>query len=463
MREFDRFRAQEILLIGMGFERFLDRYPLHQRVITMKIIPAILVALTVAAQCVSAQILQGRLVTSAFAFQQQDSGSSASHLYGYQSVQLSFIKGDYTLSTYFQGWNDFSGPTKNNGTLRLYNLYFHWRNIANYGDLTFGRQTIFAGTGIGTIDGLKAVGRFLDNKVKVVGYAGPLAQPSLGAQPVDNIWDNAMYGGQVVVAPVEFGQASVSYMHKQLQPEAYSAIRRDSLFNPYLAEIRPSASIEEYLSADVSGEYDMVYGYLRYDHDLQAEKMARFQFFTRVKPLERFGITAEYMKREPRISYNSIFSAFTYNSLEEFEVGLEYHVHHFRDLHVFGKYGQVSFGDETSQQYIFGGSWKYISASASSISGYNGTINAASFNAGYPFMNNTLTPTLMVSYGRYKLSRYETKRESVLSGALGVVYRPLPVLSFDTQVQWIQNKIYKNDVRMFFRASYLLNERLTLF
>lgn len=430
----------------------------------MKIIPALLLSLAVVTSCSNAQILRGRLVSSAFAWQLHDTvGVSSNHLYGYQTVQLSLIKDNYTLSTYVQGWNDFSGPTKNNGTLRLYNLYFNWRNIADLGELTLGRQTVFAGAGIGTIDGIKAVGRFFDNKVKVVGYAGPLAPPSLGAQSTENIWDNAMYGGQVVVAPVDFGRASISYMRKQLQPEAYQALRRDSLLNPYLVDIRPSASVEEILSGDLSAEYDMVYAYLRYDHDLKFETMSRFQFFTRVKPIERFGVTAEYIQREPRISYNSIFSAFTYNSLQNYEFGLEYEVHYVKDLQVFGKYGAVKYDNESSEQYTFGANWRNISASASSISGYNGTINAASINAGYPLMDNKLTPTLMFSYGRYKLSRYDKGRVDALSGALGVVYRPTTVLSFDTQVQMVANKIYKNDVRLFFRVSYLLNERLSLF
>ena len=430
----------------------------------MKITAAFLVFLAVVTASANAQVLQGRLVTSAFAWQMHDTvGVSSSHLYGYQTVQLSLVKGDYTLSTYLQGWNDFSGPVKNNGTIRLYNLYFNWRNIADLGELTLGRQTIFAGAGTGTIDGIKATGRFLENKVKVIGYAGPLAPPALGAQSTEGIWDNALYGGQVVVAPVDFAQSSVSYSRKQIQPEAYSALRRDSLFNPYLVEIRPSASVEEYLSGDVSAEYDMVYGYLRYDHDLKLEKMARFQFFTRVKPIDRFGITAEYIQREPRIYYNSIFSAFTYNSLKEYEFGLEYEVQYVKDLQVFGRYGRVSYEGEKSEQYTFGANWNHISASASSISGYNGTINAGSLNAGYPLMDNMLTPTIMLSYGRYKLSRYEKNRVEVLSGALGVVYRPMTALSVDTQVQMVQNKIYKNDVRLFLRASYFLNERLTWF
>jgi len=43
------------------------------------------------------------------------------------------------------------------------------------------------------------------------------------------------------------------------------------------------------------------------------------------------------------------------------------------------------------------------------------------------------------------------------------VFRPIPVLSLDAQGQWIQNKIYKNDIRLFVRASYLFSQQLGLF
>ena len=49
-----------------------------------------------------------------------------------------------------------------------------------------------------------------------------------------------------------------------------------------------------------------------------------------------------------------------------------------------------------------------------------------------------------------------------LSGAVGAVYRPVPVLSLDAQVQWIQNKIYNNDVRLFLRGSYYFGEHLKI-
>src|SRR3972149_6195005 len=152
-------------------------------------------------------------------------------------------------------------------------------------DLSIGRQAVFAGVGTGTIDGGLATMRFLDSKVKVVGYYGSL--PSLGykAALIENAADNSMMGGQLVVAPVEFAQASVSYMKRNMRPETYFGTRRDSLFNPYLVEIKPSATAEEYLSGDLSLDYkEIVSGYARFDYDLLLEKNSRFQLFTRGTP-----------------------------------------------------------------------------------------------------------------------------------------------------------------------------------
>ena len=93
-----------------------------------------------------AQRLQARFVTSAYAWQRQDTiGKSSQHLYGYETMQLSLAGEQLSLHTYLQGFNDFAGPLSNKPTLRLYNLYFKWANIGNMLDVSLGRQAVFAG------------------------------------------------------------------------------------------------------------------------------------------------------------------------------------------------------------------------------------------------------------------------------------------------------------------------------
>jgi hypothetical protein len=110
-----------------------------------------------------------------------------------------------------------------------------------------------------------------------------------------------------------------------------------------------------------------------------------------------------------------------------------------------------------------GANGDHVSISLTRNTGYAGQLSAASANFGYPLYENKLMPTILVSYARYKLGEGATRLDNALSLALGAVYRPVPVLSFDTQAQWIQNKIYKNDLRLFLRVSYLFSQQLGIF
>jgi hypothetical protein len=405
--------------------------------------------------------MQLRLVSSASAWQQHDTvGHSSNHLFGYQIAQFSLSGEHLSFHTYLQGFNDFSGPLNNDGTVRFYNFYLKYTDLFNKVDLSLGRQAVFAGVGNGTIDGGVASVRLLDSRLKVLGYYGALPPAGQELDMISDQKNNNMFGAQVVGTPIEIARVSISYMQKNIKPDSYWALRKDSLLNPVTTEISPTAAAEQYISGDVSVDYSIISAYARSDVDLNLEKLSRIQFFTRVKVMEPFSLTGEYIHREPRLSYNSIFWVFAYNTISEYEIGAEYSL--CKDWQVFGKYGAVSYGDDNSNRITVGSSTKYTSASFSWNTGYGGDLAALSLNASYPLFNNKLTPTIMVGYAHYKLESNAPTTDA-LSGAVGAVYRPVPVLSLDAQVQWIQNKIYSNDVRLFLRGSYYFGEHLKIF
>jgi hypothetical protein len=411
---------------------------------------------------VSAQFFQLRLVSSAYAWQRQDTvGQSSHHLFGYQTAQLSLSKENVSFHSYIQGFNDFDGPLKNKGTLRFYNLYVKYADFLDMIDVSFGRQMIFAGVGNGTIDGGMLKARLFDSRLKLIGYYGALPLTNGQLKMVDDQAHNNMLGAQVAGSPASYMNLSVSYMKKLIKPETYWMTRAlDSLGGLHSVEISPTAESEQYLSGDVNIDYDIVSAYARTDVDLNLEKISRVQLFTRVKVMEPLAITGEYIHREPRLSYNTIFWVFTYNAISEYELGAEYSI--CKDWQVFGRFGNVSYGDENSNRVTLGGNMKYASASFSWNTGYGGELAAFSANAGYPLFDNKLTPTIMAGYALYKLSENTPQLDAMSLGA-GAVYRPIPILSLDMQLQWLQNNIYNNDVRLFFRASYFLRDQLNIF
>lgn len=408
----------------------------------------------------SAQRLQGRFVTSAYAWEHQGAvGSSVSHLYGYQTLQLSFATEDIQLNTYLQGFNDFAGPYKNDFQFRMYNLFLKWRNIGGIGEINVGRQYISAGAGNGVVDGALGSVRLWDSRVRLVGFWGILAPVGMKAELRDNASDNSLLGGQLVLSLIPEAEISVAYAQKRMKAPSYT--RLDSLVNPFPVEINPAAEEEQILSGELRVDSPrMLSGYFRYDYDVNGEKTSRFQLFARGRIVDELWITGEYLQREPRIAFNSFFSVFAFSEIRDYEFGLEYALS--SDWRIFGKYGAVSYGEEDQWRLTLGGSWKYFNASISHNTGDDAKISALSFTAGFPLWNRTVTPTLAASYASYKLSQYDDL-QNALSIAPGVVYRPVSWLSLDTQVQWLQNTIYKNDLRVMVRASYFFSERLDLF
>jgi hypothetical protein len=328
-------------------------------------------------------------------------------------------------------------------------------------DVSFGRQMIFAGVGNGTIDGGMLSAQLFDSRLKLIGYYGTLPVANGQLKMVDDQAHNNMLGAQVVGLPASYIKVSLSYMRKLIRPETYWMTRAlDSLGAVHSVEFTPSAESEHYLSSDVNIDYGIVSAYARTDADLNLEKISRIQLFTRIKVAEPLALTGEYIHREPRISYNSIFWVFTYNAISDYELGAEYTI--YKEWQVFGRIGNVSYGDENSNRVTIGGNMKYASASFSWNTGYGGELTSVSANAGYPLFDNKLTPTIMAGYASYKLSA-NAPQSNAMSLGVGAVYRPLPVLSLDMQVQWLRNNVYNNDMRLFFRASYFLSDQLNIF
>ena len=408
------------------------------------------------------QLFQARTVTSAYAWQRHDAvGQTENHLYGFQTFQASLADQRYSVNANLRWFNDFMGPVKNEAHLRLSTLSFKARNLFDRINVQAGRFFVYAGAGVGLMDGGQVTARLPWYPVKVTGYYGALTPTRQKLAIIENATDNAMAGFHAVVQPIQEAQFSVSYAYRSMEQETYRGIRADSLFNPYSISLSPSPRTEQLLSADASVDFSGIGDvYVRYDHDLHTEALARLNVFGRAYVMEGLAVTGEYLQREPRIAFNSIFSVFAYSTLKEAEGGVEYEF--LKDWFLIGKYGSVSYGDGTTSRVTIAANGRLVGASLSKNTTYSGDISAASVNASYPLLDNFVTPTLLVGFSQYKLDE-RAPLENALSVAGGAVVRPMPTLSVDAQIQWINNRLYANDVRLSFRLNYLFTQRLNLF
>jgi hypothetical protein len=201
-----------------------------------------------------------------------------------------------------------------------------------------------------------------------------------------------------------------------------------------------------------------IYG--RYEYDLNYKQIARWQIFSRVSITDELALTGEYIYRSPRIPVHSYFSIFPRNSVKEIEGGVEYSFT--PRWRVFGRLARVSYTFEDNRRYTAGVSSEYGSVSYSGSVGFDGKLNSFSAQLYYPLVEHVFVPTLGASYAEYRLS-WEAPVEHVFAGVAGATVRPMPTFSFDLQLQWLNNRITQQDVRLFVKLNYWFSEQMKLF
>jgi hypothetical protein len=405
------------------------------------------------------QVVSGRLSTSLYTWERFDTVDvSRLYLRAFQTVQLNVVQEDVSLHTYLTGTIGTPGEA---AATRFYNLYLRWANVGKVADLSAGRQAVYAGVATGTIDGLTAKLHLLDNKVTVLGFVG--AAPTIGYRGIrSNFHDNLSMGGQIVTTALSGARFGLSYLNRKEERDPYWTLRaRDTAYIPvpYYVTFEPDA--EELLGLDASYNYgELVSVYGRYDHDLNREKASRVQGNVRVHVTPEVALTADYMHRLPRVSFNSIFSAFVQNAVDEIEGGVEYEFA--PQMRAFGRLASVTYSDEKSARWSLGVTSGYGTASYAGGNGYAGEIQSFSVQGVYPLPEFNVVPSVGIAYASYRLNSNEETRQA-WSVVAGGTYRPLPSLSIDLQGQWLANRIYASAINGFVKVNYWFRERLSLF
>ena len=417
---------------------------------------------TLGAAMAAAQLVTGRLVTSFYAWERFDTvGTSQQSVRAFQAVQLSIAQGDVSLNTSLMGTSNVVGAFGDVGRVRFYNLFLSWLNIGKMVDLHLGRQFVYAGVGNGTIDGVMAQAHFLQRAVTVTGFGGATVGPDFTGVRSD-MHDNYHFGGQVLTTLIPNTRLGLSYANRREARDPYWTLRtRDTTYAAYAYYVAPYADAEELGSADASYTLrDRLSVYGRYDYDFKNDRTSRAQGGVRVNVTGALTLTGDYIHRIPVISYNSIFSAFVANAVDELEGGVEYGFTPL--LRAFGRVASVKYSDDKSTRWSFGVNSGYGSLSYSGSDGYAGELQSLSIQGTYPLFGRVVVPSAGISYASYRLSA-ESSRDNALGIVVGAMVRPATAFSFDVQGQWLSNKLLQQDMRLQIRLMYWFAQRLSIF
>ena len=419
----------------------------------------LVVLLTACVATSGAQYVSGRVSTAFYGWEQFDTvGVSQQRIRAYQTAQLTVSQGDFSLTTFLQGSTNLAGSFGDAGRVRFYNLYLSWLNIGKVAEVHLGRQSVYAGVGVGSLDGLVARARLLNNTLMITGYGGAAVGPEF-TMP-SKFSAHAMYGGQVVTTALPGARIGLSYMKRQEERDPYWTIRaRDTSFSPTPFYVEPYEDAEELASADARYDYrDRFSVYGRFDVDILNARTARAQGGARVQITERLAVSADYIHRLPRVMYNSIFSAFVANAVDELEGGVEYGFTPM--LRAFGRVAAVSYTDEKSTRWTVGLNTGYATIAYAGSNGYAGELTSVSAQASYPLFGKMIIPTAGVSYASYRLSK-ESTRDDAIGVILGAAVRRTAAITCDVQGQWLTNKLMQRDLRVQARFSYWFAHRFS--
>ncbi len=419
----------------------LTRLQIRLALLLMAAIPALALA----------QTFSGRVTSAFYAFERSDSTDlTSTHGRGYQAFQFDYGTENIVFHTFGQLDNDFSTRLAGDGKVRMYNFHLELKNIFKRADIKLGRQPVFAGVAVGTVDGAQIKVRAA-KWLRLKGFGGGSLPADQRFKLVDDFGKNYMAGGQAILAPNADLNISLSYFNKRQQRESYLALRADSIGNVLTLFVEPSNRAFEFASLDASWNVKRTSFYGRSDYDLLGDQFTRAELSVRSEVSSNVVLNGAYTFRSPRLPWNSIFSAFDVENNQEMEGGIYYRLN--RAWRFYGNAAGIFYSGDESLRLTVGSECNYGGLNYVRRSGYAGDLNGVNASVYYPLRQGKILPSALLSWASYKLDA-KASEQNLFSGAAGLLVRPWNVLTIDSQLQYLHNPFYSNDVRFLVRLQY---------
>jgi len=400
------------------------------------------------------QTINGRFTSALYTFERFDTlNNSATYARTFQVLYLTFGDKNVALKTYMNLENDISEKLTYDPRFRMYNFYLDVKNLFEVVYFKLGRQPLYNTLGGGVFDGMTLGINYKGFDLN--GYYGGNVPAYQKVDFTDNLDNNYVGGANLTVYAISNTRIALRYVNKAFENIAYTTVRLDPDYNTISYYIDNSSQQFRYFMAEVSYSQPKNFRVdTRYQYELNYATTSRFEISGRYDQIEDLGLTAYYNYREPLVRYNSIFSVFDFKNTQEIEIGADYLID--KKYKLIGKFGNVSYEDESSQRISLGLSSRWGTISGRKTFGYAGELDAISFYTAQTILDGLLTPNFSFGYTRYKLSTDAATNE-MITVLLGCNYRPIRTLSFDLQGQYLNNKIYNNDFRLLVKLNFWFN------
>ncbi len=419
------------------------------------------VAVALSLQAVHASTTSGRFTTALYSFERalQDTATSGSFR-AYQTGRLKVTgiasRPELSFQTYGRVSHDFLDDRVTDPTYRLYHAYLRWVDARERFKATLGRQTVFAGVGVGRIDGLRLRISPAEN-VRIDVYGGALVYG--GHEGVRSPGDASLVGGHLVVSDLLGTSAGVSLYRRSRELTADSSTAR-VLAGLQSVEIKPGEVEQQMIGFDLMRTMGHATLSVRWDVSTpHAWKTRRFEGNLRYRR-PGWTVSGNFLYRTPYVDQNSVFSIFTQSSNQE--MSIRFNRRFSRHLGLFSEVTRVSYDGDGAYRVNLG---------VNLLNGYVGYTKRTGFGGSADGLNGVLRyrlgPTVSTSasigWTRFRTYSGSGLRSRVLANTVGVTVRPMQKLSLSLQGQRLSQDLQStaanpfrgagHDLRVFFSAS----------
>jgi hypothetical protein len=291
-------------------------------------------------------------------------------------------------------------------------------------------------------------------------YGGGLTPPgqTLEYQFTENLDDNWQLGGQVLLYLIENTKIGLSYMNRHRETHAFYSWRPDAADGSQETLIDYGSRANQYGSVNVAHSSGHMWLYGRFDYDFNFERTSRAEVAATYQAMPTLGLSLNLAHREPVIAWNSYFALLEASAHQEAVLGASYRTQSPPDADWTRFHGHVR--GRNALRVSLGAMNKYASIMYTKDVSYDGDLDGFNLHFTYPLMDGMLVPHVGAVYSTYALAASLddktnwNERASTWVGVAGATFRPMQSVSFDLQGQFMTNKIYASDMRLFARVNY---------
>lgn len=405
------------------------------------------------------QSINLRLSSQFYSWERADSingSEKTAHIKGYQNMLMEISGKQWTFNTLAQIDEDLINKIGRGFEYRFYNFYIKGTNLFDFMDFKLGRQYLYTGVGRGAIDGLYFKIKAGKNKeYQFTAYGGALTPLDYTFRDYKALDENFLAGGMFQYFGVRDFNASLSYTNKHKKPEGYTAIRFDSAFMAQEVLIDTDSPADQLIGLDLNYLYERKHNfYAKAYYDINNKVFYRGEINASVALTKELRFSAMYEYRQPQISYNTIFRTFAFKQNQELGAGIDYTFNN--GINAYGKISDVLYDDDNSLKFQLGINHPSYGLSYTKYTGYAGESDGAYGYYYRQLVKEKLSANAGLGFSSYRVSDYSSDKEDVLSGLLGLTFRPNPQFSIDIQGQINTNRIYKYDTRLLVGINYWL-------